>query len=205
MVNKITKEIKGIKYYEEKKRFLLFSLLLLVCLFLSFKLFGMAYASYQTTVKLNANIDQAIYLINNERMTFNIDSSKIIPAVDPYIYKFSISNFNATSNSDIDIEYELKVTTTTNLPLTFALYRNQNYDDIDAVNLFSNSRLVQDTDGAWYNIYEPSNKYLMKYTDQITDIYTLVITFPKVYSSNDAYADAIEDIEVVIKSKQVME
>ncbi len=165
----------------------------------------MAYASYQTTVKLNANIDQAIYLINNERMTFNIDSSKIIPAVDPYIYKFSISNFNATSNSDIDIEYELKVTTTTNLPLTFALYRNQNYDDIDAVNLFSNSRLVQDTDGAWYNIYEPSNKYLMKYTDQITDIYTLVITFPKVYSSNDAYADAIEDIEVVIKSKQVME
>lgn len=205
MVNKITKKIKGIKYYEEKKRFLLFSLLLLVCLFLSFKLFGMAYASYQTTVKLNANIDQAIYLINNERMTFNIDSSKIIPAVDPYVYKFSISNFNATSNSDIDIEYELKVTTTTNLPLTFALYRNQNYDDIDAVNLFSNSRLVQDTDGAWYNIYEPSNKYLMKYTDQITDIYTLVITFPKVYSSNDAYADAIEDIEVVIKSKQIME
>ncbi len=205
MVNKISNKLKNIRYYEEKKRFLLFSFFLLMCLYLAFKLLGLAYASYESSAKLNANIDRAIYLIDNEGMSFNIDSKQIIPSNDSYVYKFSISNFNASLNSDIDVEYELVVTTTTNLPLTFELYRNENYDDSSAVNLFSSPRVVQDSDGAWYNIYEPSGVYEMKYSEQITDIYTLVINFPKAYSSNSVYADSIENIEVMIKSRQIME
>ena len=205
MINKINSKISNIRFYEEKKRFLLFSLFLLLCLVLSFKLFGVAYASYQTSAKLTANIDRAIYLIDNEGMTFNIDPDQIIPSDTPYVYKFSVSNFNASGNSDINIEYSLRVTTTTNLPLTFSLYRNENHDDDGAVNLFSSPRIVQDSDGAWYNIYEPEGTYEMYYEDQITDIYTLVINFPKAYSSNAIYADSIENIEVMIKSKQITE
>ena len=173
-------------------------------MYLSFKLFGVAYASYETKAKLNASIDRAIYLIDNEGMSFNIDPEQIIPSDDPYVYKFSISNFNATTRSDIDLLYELRVTTTTNLPLTFELYRNENYDDATAVNLFSSPRVAQDEDGAWYNIYEPSGVYEMLYAEEVTDIYTLVINFPKVYSSNVVYADSIENIEVMIKSKQMV-
>ena len=44
----------------------------------------------------------------------------------------------------------------------------------------------------------------MLYTDQITDIYTLVINFSKEYASNSVYADSIENIEVMIKSKQIV-
>ena len=138
-------------------------------------------------------------------MSFNIDPEQIIPSDTPYVYKFSVSNFNASGNSDINIEYSLRVTTTTNLPLTFALYRNENHDDAGAVNLFSSPRIVQDSDGAWYNIYEPEGTYEMYYEEQITDIYTLVINFPKAYSSNAVYADSIENIEVMIKSKQITE
>lgn len=204
MISKINEKFSNIKFYEEKKRFLLFSFFTLLCLYLAVKLFGMAYASYQTSAKLNANIDRAIYLLDSTGMTFNIDPEQIVPSVDPYVYKFSVSNFSASSNSDIDIEYGIKVVTTTNLPLTFALYRNENYDDDGAINLFSVLRSVQDVDGAWYNIYEPSDKYVMEYSKQITDIYTLVIYFPKTYATNDDYANAIENIEVEIKSKQVM-
>ena len=204
MINKFYTKFSNINYFEEKKRFLLFSLFLLLILYLSFKLFGVAYASYETNAKLNASIDRAIYLIDNEGMSFNIDPEQIIPSDDPYVYKFSISNFNATTRSDIDLLYELRVTTTTNLPLTFELYRNENYDDATAVNLFSSPRVAQDEDGAWYNIYEPSGVYEMLYAEEVTDIYTLVINFPKVYSSNVVYADSIENIEVMIKSKQMV-
>lgn len=204
MINKFYTKFSNINYFEEKKRFLLFSLFLLLILYLSFKLFGVAYASYETKAKLNASIDRAIYLIDNEGMSFNIDPEQIIPSDDPYVYKFSISNFNATTRSDIDLLYELRVTTTTNLPLTFELYRNENYDDATAVNLFSSPRVAQDEDGAWYNIYEPSGVYEMLYAEKVTDIYTLVINFPKVYSSNVVYADSIENIEVMIKSKQMV-
>ena len=204
MINKFYTKYSNVNYFEEKKRFLLFSLFLLLILYLSFKLFGVAYASYETKAKLNASIDRAIYLIDNEGMSFNIDPEQIIPSDDPYVYKFSISNFNATTRSDIDLLYELRVTTTTNLPLTFELYRNENYDDATAVNLFSSPRVAQDEDGAWYNIYEPSGVYEMLYAEKVTDIYTLVINFPKVYSSNVVYADSIENIEVMIKSKQMV-
>ena len=97
-----------------------------------------------------------------------------------------------------------RVRTTTNLPLTFELYRNENHDAAGAVNLFSSPRVVQDEDGAWYNIYEPEGVYEMLYSEPITDVYTLVINFPKVYSSNVVYADSIENIEVMIKSKQMV-
>ena len=204
MINKFYTKFSNVNYFEEKKRFLLFSLFLLLILYLSFKLFGVAYASYETKAKLNASIDRAIYLIDNEGMSFNIDPEQIIPSDDPYVYKFSISNFNAVTRSDIDVLYELRVTTTTNLPLTFELYRNENYDDATAVNLFSSPRVAQDEDGAWYNIYEPSGVYEMLYAEKVTDIYTLVINFPKVYSSNVVYADSIENIEVMIKSKQMV-
>lgn len=204
MINKIKERFSNIRFYEEKKRFLLFSLFMLLCLYLAFKLFGFAYASYQSSAKLNANIDRAIYLIDNTGFNFNIDFEQIVPSIDPYIYKFSVSNFNASLNSDIDIEYGIKVTTTTNLPLTFSLYRNENYDANGAVNLFSTYKSVQDIDGAWYNIYEPEHKYVMEYSNQITDIYTLVIYFPKTFATNMDYANAIENIEVEIKSKQIV-
>lgn len=204
MINRISNKLSNIKYFEERKRFLLFSLFLLVCLYFAFKLFGEAFATYETSAKLNANIDRAIYLVENDGMSFNIDSEQIIPSNDPYVYKFSVSNFNASGNSDIDIEYSLRVRTTTNLPLTFELYRNENYNDDGAVNLFSSPRVVQDEDGAWYNIYEPEGVYEMLYAEPITDIYTLVVNFPKVYASNSIYADSIENIEVLIKSKQII-
>lgn len=202
---KIWKEkLSNIKFYEEKKRFLLFSCFILLCLYLAFKLFGMAYASYESSASLKANIDRAIYLVDNTGMNFNINPDQIVPSVDPYVYKFSVSNFNDSLVSDIDIEYTIDVTTTTNLPLTFALYRNENWDDDSATNLFTTHKSVQDSDGAWYNVYEPEGKYLMEYSEKITDIYTLVIYFPKVYASNTDYANAIENIKVEIKSKQVM-
>lgn len=201
ILNKLKKE--NIRYYEEKKRLLIVVMVLFLLFAMAVKLFQIAYASYESSARLNANIKKAVYLLEEGGMNFNIDLDKIIPSTKPYVYKFSISNYKGTKHSQVDIEYSLNFKTTTNLPLTYELYRNENYDDAQATDLFTSATVIQDEDGAWYNSLEQKEKYLFPYTENKTDIYTLVIYFPEQYKTNPKYADGLENIEVDIKSNQV--
>lgn len=202
MILKLKEKFNNIKFLEEKRRFLLFMLILLLSLFLAYFLFKSAYASYQSSARLVTNIDKAIYLIESDKMSFNIDPDQIVPSLDPYTYKFSVSNFNDSKSSEMNILYSVNVITTTNLPISIQLYRNENFDDPAAVGLLTGARTVQDTDGSWYNIYDNVQQFEFDYKNKITDIYTLVVNFPKSYSSSTTYADCIENIEVVIDSEQ---
>lgn len=201
ILQKFKKE--NIQYYEQKKRLLIVVLVMFLLIVLAVKLFQIAYASYESTVKLNANINKALYIIQEGDMDFNIDLNKIEPSNEPYIYKFSVSNFDGNKHSQVDLEYQIDLRTTTNLPLTYKLYRNENYDDSNATNLFENVQIVQDTDGAWYNLAEGKEKYEFLYTETKTDIYTLVINFPKEYKNKLDYADNLDNIEIEIKSNQI--
>ena len=204
-INKICNKIKKIKYYEQKKRLLLVILLFFCAIFLVFKLFQVAYASYESQAKINANIQQALYILEEGQLNFNIDSSQIIPSDKPYVYKFSISNYNDSKQSDVDIEYNITLRTTTNLPLTYKLYRNELYDSPTATNIIDTPTAKQDVDGAWYNIAPTKEKYTFLYTEKQTDIYTLVINFPKEYQQDETYADSIENIIIELTSKQIVQ
>ena len=191
------------KYYEEKRRFLLFVFLLFLILFLAGYLFQVAYARYEVNTKLNSNIKKALYILGTDNLSFNLESDGIVPSDNPYVYKFSVSNFNEKNDTDVDIYYNVSVKTTTNLPINIKLYRNENYDDNSSTNIFGGSSLVQDADGAWYNLYKNNEKYEMYYKDKTTDVYTLVINFPKEYAKDTTYENYIESIEVDINSKQM--
>lgn len=204
MIKELRRKIHNIKFYEEKKRFLLFSVLIVFSLFFSFHLFQRAYAYYQSHAALNIKVDKAIYLLESSKMNFNIDSNGIIPSDDDFVYSFSISNYKDDLHSDIDIEYDLSITTTTNLPITLKLYRNTNYTDAGASSILSEREIKQDVDGSWYYIYNIDDTYEMKYSDDVMDYYTLVVDFPKIYSTSLIYADAIENIEVSISSRQII-
>lgn len=201
ILDKLKKE--NISYYEEKKRLLIVVLGLFLLIILAIKLFQIAYASYESEAKLNANINKALYILEEGGMDFNIDLNKIEPSDKPYVYKFSISNYKGNKHSQVDIEYKIDFKTTTNLPLTYELYRNENYDAAGATDLFDEAKATQDVDGAWYNTLEGKEKYMFPYTEDKTDIYTLVVHFPKEYKTNTEYADSIENIEAAIKSNQV--
>lgn len=192
---------KNIKYRRAKKKIFLVGLLMVITLFSSFKLLAKSYATYQSELKLNANIDQALYIFGGEKLSFNIDSSKIVPSNASHKYKFTVSNFNASEHSDIDLEYTLDVRTTTNLPLTIKLFKGTDLN----TNLISTVLEKQDADGAWYRVFNTTDVYTMRYTDDVTDVYTLDILFPGTYSADTTYADAIENIEIVLKSKQIIE
>lgn len=203
ILKKFKKE--NIAYFEEKKRFLIVIFVMFLIIFIAIKLFQIAYASYESEAKLNANIEKALYILKEGGMEFNIDLDKIEPSPNPYIYKFSVSNFNGNKHSDVDIEYTITLTTTTNLPLTYELYRNENYDDENATNLFKDMTVKQDIDGAWYNYLEGKEEYLFPYQEDKTDIYTLVVYFKEENKTTIDYADSIENIEVKLDSHQVTE
>lgn len=200
MIRHIINKFNNIKYKEQKLRLIGFGCTLLFVLFLSGFLFSISLASYQSQTRLRANIDKALYVLNREKMSFNIDSSKIIPSDDPYTYKFSVSNYTEDKESDFNIVYNLKIKTTTNLPLTLELYKNTDLNN----NILSNAEIKQDVDGSYYKVYSVSDAVLMEYKDKVIDVYTLSIDFPKSYAEDLTYADCIEAIEVILDSSQAV-
>ena len=200
MIRNIINKINNIKYKEQKLRLIGFGCALLFTLFLSGFLFSITLASYQSQTRLRANIDKALYIFNRDKMSFNIDSSKIIPSNDPYTYKFSISNYKDDKESDFNIIYTLKIKTTTNLPLSFKLYKNTDLNN----NILSSAEILRDSDGSYYKVYTVNENVLMEYKDKVIDVYTLSIGFPKMYAEDLTYSDAIEAIEVIIESSQVV-
>lgn len=185
-----------------KLRFITFSCAFLAILFAGIFALFKSYAFYNSKNDLILDIQTAMYVIDEGEMTFNIDLDKIIPSDEPYVYAFSVSNFNATTESDVDLEYELNLETTTNMPLSYKLYYgsyNRENDDIIA-----SRQLKQDVDNSWYNVLEVSGKRQFTYKEKKTDNYYLVIDFPLAYKNNIEYSDAMENIQVVIKSKQII-
>lgn len=200
MIRHIIKRFNNIKYKEQKLRLIGFGCALLFILFLSGFLFSISLASYQSQTRLRANIDKALYIFNRDKMSFNIDSEKIVPSNDPYVYKFSISNYRDDKESDFNIVYNLKIKTTTNLPLDFKMYKNTDLNN----NILSSAEILRDSDGSYYKVYTVNENVLMEYKDKVIDVYTLSIDFPKIYAEDLTYSDAIEAIEVIIESSQVV-
>lgn len=200
MIRHLINKFNNIKYKEQKLRLIGFGCALLFILSLSGFLFSISLATYQSQTRLRANIDKALYVFNRDKMSFNIDSSKIIPSDDPYTYKFSISNYTEDKESDFNIVYTLKIKTTTNLPLSLMLYKNTDLNN----NILSEAVIKQDVDGSYYRVYTVNDEVLMEYKDKIIDVYTLSIDFPKRYAEDLTYADCIEAIEVIIDSSQAV-
>ena len=200
-MNNVINKLFG-NYVEEKKKFLLFAFLLIALLFLSFFLLRAAYARYQVDAKINADIDRALYIIGEEKMSFNIETDGIVPSSTPYTYRFSVSNFNQNNMSDVDINYSINIRTTTNLPITLELYRNQLPEN--GTNIFNSPITKRDADGAWYRVYKTNATYDFYYAARKTDVYTLVINFPLIYANDTTYSNYLESIEVNIESKQIV-
>ena len=185
---------------ERVKNIMKVSLVLLLFLLLG-TFFAQSYAKYETNAKLSANIDKAIYLLKDEKLTFNIDPEAIIPSDTAYQYTFTVSNYNDTENGDINLKYYIQLKTTTNLPITLKLVRNEQYNS-SSTNIANGYTLVQDEDNAWYKLYTKSPTYEFQYNVRRKDTYILVVEYPLVYKTYLQYAGVPENIEVAIYSEQ---
>lgn len=188
-----------------KFKFVLFAFFILLLLSLFLFLIKKSFSSYVSDSDMLLNIEKALYILEEGELEFNIDVDGIIPNDAPYVYNFSISNFNDNDRSDVDITYDISLVSTTNLPLRFELYRNENYSDEDATNIISTNELVNDVDGSWYRYMKVDESYNFYYETDTTDTYTLLIYFPKSYASSTVYEGVMDNIEININSKQIVD
>lgn len=200
MLYKLIEKFKKIKYVKKKSKIVFLGLLLLCVLGVAYNLINKTIAYYSSNFKLKTVIDRALYIFSVEGMSFNIEPSKIIPSATPYKYNFTISNFDKDKHSDLDLEYTITVKTTTNLPISIELFDEENPNSTILVG----PEYKQDVDGAWYRVYKTTAMKQMKYQSNVTHTYTLSVYFPEQYKDTTNYADSIENIEITIKSQQVI-
>lgn len=189
---------------DEKRRFLLFAFALIFTLFVAFYLLRIAYARYETNAKLRADVAKALYIFEDEKLTFNLKTDGIVPSAVPYTYKFSVSNFKDSKTSEIDIEYTVTVKTTTNLPINVQIYK------LDASanpgpGLVTGAVVKRDDDGSYYRLYKVPTTYQLLYANKVTDYFQIEITFPEAYKDSMTYENAIENVDVILESKQMID
>ena len=160
------------------KKFLKYNRLTIAIIILAILLFivPITYSRFQSTRTPNAEIETAFYIIDSNYETKSVHLDDLVPSDTPYTYNFTVANNNGTDRAETDIEYTIEITSTTNLPLTYALYLNQEYTESKK---FS-------------HLKDESNSYQM------------TVVFPKEYEDFE-YQGIIEGIIITVKSKQVIE
>ena len=189
---------------KSRKRFIIYSILVLILMFLSMYVLRV-YGSYQSNAYLKADVVKAVLLLEEEKLDFSIDPDGLVPSDKPYVYYFSIANYNDSSKSNVDLEYSITMKTTTNIPLEYQLYRNEDYTLDTSTNLLKNYSEIQDEDGSWYKVFSLQDTYEFSYKTKNKDIYTLVVYFPKAYSKNLDYTNLIDHIEFTVDAKQIVD
>ena len=159
-----------------------------------------ALARYQSISSSNANVDIAFYVISSSMQTENLVMNDIEPSTEPYIYTFSVSNFQDTKRLETKAKYKIKITTTTNLPFVYELYQQ---NGTELVNVSLGESITPDSDGMYLRKIE-TNYYEFGYTSDETDIYQLYIYYPTGYDTYE-YQNMVENISINIDSKQVLE
>lgn len=189
----------------DKKRFFMVNrvTILLVILAILILIIPITYSILKTDTSSNYKLDTAFYILRSDYYEKEIKLDEIYPSDTVFVYKFSVSNFDGDKHLETLMDYYLKIVTTTNLPLSYELYLNQNYDDDTAKNIIVNDYIDVDNDGTYFRYLE-TNPERFNFNDDITNNYQLVVKFPKTYESFE-YQNILEYVGVVIESKQVIE
>lgn len=186
------------------KKFLKYNRLTIAIIILAILLFivPITYSRFQSTRTPNAEIQTAFYIIDSNYETKSVHLDDLVPSATPYTYNFTVANNNGTDRAETDIEYTIEITSTTNLPLTYALYLNQEYTDEDSTNIIINDTTQPDEYGTYFKKMVTESKKFSHLKDE-SNSYQMTVVFPKEYEDFE-YQGIIEGIIITVKSKQVI-
>lgn len=166
------------------------------------------YSRFFSTGKSDYNIETAYYVLGTDYNEYQIHLDELVPSDDLYVYNFRVMNNDGTKRVETKVDYTLKIVTTTNLPLSYALYKNERYSDDGASSIIVDDVIERDDgnddfEGAYFRTMTTNVSRFGFANDEHND-YQLVISFPS-YLSDLEYQEAIEGIFITIDSKQVVE
>ena len=176
-------------------------IILVLCLLIIARIFVLVLSKYESIANSYANVEIAFYLLKEDYKTMTINLAELLPQNNAYVFDFSIGNQDGIEMAEVDLEYELSLRTTTNLPLTFELYMNENYTDVGATNIIKENNIAADEHGTYFRTMATEKKYL-SYKEGVTNLYQLVVYFPKNYNQ-EIYQNIIELLEINVNAQQV--
>ena len=194
------------KTFNKKRLLISGSFMLLVIVLLLFVGSGIfTYSRYESHVSSQSSISTAVYLLSDEYQTINVRLPDVIPSNNQYTYSFSVSNFKGDLHSDTNLKYRIHIRTTTNIDISYDLYNTLNIENATS-NILTSST---DTDryGTYFNHFYTDYKTML-YSENKTDNYTILFTFPTDCSPNDCkdaiYSGIAELIEINVESSQIL-
>lgn len=187
------------------KKFLKYNRLTIAIIILALLIFiiPITYSKFQTSTTPNANIETAFYLIDSTYETKTIKLDNLVPSDNTYTYNFTVANNDGTKRAETDIEYTINIKTTTNLPLTYALYLNQQYTDNGSTDVIINDITEADENGTYFKKMTTDSTIFSHQKDE-NNFYQLTVIFPKEYDDFE-YQGIIEGIFITVESKQIIE
>ena len=190
------------KRFNKKRLIISLTLLLLVIVLLiiiSLDIF--TYSRYEKQVSSTNNLSTAVYLLDDEYQTITVKLPDVIPSNNQYLYTFSVSNFNMEDHCDTNLKYKIHIRTTTNLRIDYELY--DTWDIENATSYILTNNIEIDSDGTYFRqIY--TDEKVMLYSEDKTDYYTILFTFPDDYKESK-YSGIPELIEINVESKQILD
>lgn len=179
------------------KTLIISGIILIICILCLIKL-PSSLSRFNSSIDSEAKSGIAFYVIESNYQTKEINLDKITPSDTPYLYNFSVANYNEEKRLETKAEYHIVIRTTTNLNLEYELYENNSKESA-----IVSRELVTDKDGTYYYVMKTDKEYFNFNENQI-NYYTLSVKFPLEYS-NYEYQNIIESLEIIILSSQVMD
>ena len=189
------------KAFNKKRLFIsgaLFALVILLIVFISSGIF--TYSRYETHLTSQNSITTAVYLLNDEYQTINVKLPDVVPGNYQYEYSFSVKNFKDDLHADTNLKYRIHIRTTTNADITYELYNT--LDITNATSVISTRSTDPDQYGTYFNNFY-TNYNTMLYSEDKTDNYTILFTFPNGFKAS-RYSELAELIEINIESSQIL-
>ena len=178
--------------------------LAIIILVIILALIPIAYSRLHSVAESDSKVETALYILKADYYEKEIKLNELIPSDIPYVYTFKVSNNDGKDRLETKLEYILKIITTTNLPLSYKLYMNEDYNNANSTNIITNDIIQKNSvDGAYFRILS-TEKQIFNYDKDEENIYHLVVNFPKEYDSFE-YQDIIEGITISIESKQIID
>ena len=177
--------------------------ILLLAAILIINVMGVTYTRYESESGLSTVANIAFFIVDTSTQSNSIALEGLTPQAAPFIYRINVSNFDGAKRANVDLTYSITFETTTNLPLTYEIYRNQDYS-ATASNIISNTSYRQDGD-MYYQTLETSGTRTFVQSSNQTDYYTIAVWFPEGYKdSPDEYAGVIDMISIKVHAEQVV-
>lgn len=158
-------------------------------------------ARYESEVSVSGSPNLAFFIVDVTTQNGHIKLDDMVPRTTPYIYTFSVSNFNNQKRANVDLKYTIEIITTTNMPLEFQLFKGNEMRDMP----YGNDTVNMDENGVYYRHLIIDGESEMKYDRNYTDNYTLWVTFPETNKNYpEKYEGIIDLIDIKIDAEQVV-